>query len=92
MRFGPIKGGYGNRPIAADPFKELQQAGPGVGGPTNKLFTTPLSRRRRFDNQALGDTPPRDGPFAPGAAGIFKQLPPRARARKRKSSYDIRSQ
>lgn len=82
MRFGPNKGGYGNRPVQADPFKEVQQAGPGVGAPKD-IFTTPVGKRRRWNNQALGDTPPRDGPFAPSAAGVAKANPPRARARSR---------
>ncbi len=85
MRFGPQKGGYGNRPRAADPFKELASSGPGVGMPADKLFTSPVSKRRRFDNQALGDTPPRDGPFAPSAQVLAKAKPPRARKRTRRS-------
>lgn len=84
MRLGPTRGGYGNIPRQADPFKELAARGPGVGSAADKLFTSPMTRRRRFDNQALGDTPPRDGPFAPSAAGVAKARPPHAKARGRK--------
>jgi hypothetical protein len=35
-------------------------------------------KRRRWDNQALGETPPRDGPFTAGAARVAQDSPTRA--------------
>jgi hypothetical protein len=87
MRFGPTKGSYGNQP--ANPFEELSQPeGPGVGQP-RKLFTAPVGKRRRYDNQQLGSTPPRDGPFAQSAETVFNLKPPRTRAQKRKWKPDV---
>lgn len=36
-------------------------------------------KRRRFAAETLGATPPRDGPFSAGAAGIAVAAPPRTR-------------
>jgi hypothetical protein len=87
VRFGSTRGSYGNQP--ANPFEELSgPEGPGVGQP-RKLFTTPVGKRRRWDNQTIGSTPPRDGPFAQGAQSIFNLTPPRTRAQKRKFKPNV---
>lgn len=84
MKFGSTKAaGHAQRANGANPFKELAAQGPGTGMPKD-IFTTPMTKRRRWDNQALGDTPPRDGPFAQSAAGIVRAYPPRARQSTRK--------
>lgn len=85
MKFGSSKAAGRLKPSnSADPFKELQSQGPGTGMPKD-IFTTPVSKRRRFDNQVLGDTPPRDGPFAQAAKSIYTSMPPRTRTRRSKT-------
>jgi hypothetical protein len=44
------------------------------------------TRRRRPMADTLGATPPRDGPFAMGAADIAVQKPPKGRQRRTKSA------
>lgn len=85
MKFGSTKAAGRIKPSnSADPFGELAAQGPGTGMPKD-IFTTPISKRKRWDNQALGDTPPRDGPFAQSAKPLYTQLPPRARTRRSKT-------
>lgn len=58
----------------------LAGAGIGVNRRDPGGIAHPTSAKRyRFDNQALGETPPRDGPFAPAAAPVATRYPPRAR-------------
>ena len=49
---------------------------PGLGKPRSAKRVRPFA-------QTLGDTPPRDGPFAPGAAVVAVATPPKARQRVR---------
>jgi hypothetical protein len=89
MKFGSTRAaGRLKKSNSADPFRELAAQGPGTGMPKD-IFTTPVSKRRRWDNQALGDTPPRDGPFAQSAAGIVRQYPPRTRQSQRKKGNGL---
>lgn len=64
------------RPLAEDehknPFASLAK---GLGPRGDK--------RRRWASDTLGATPPRDGPFAAGAADVAVTKPPRGRARRR---------
>lgn len=66
--------GFG-RPLARsdtkNPFASLAR---GVETPVG-------AKRRRFASDTLGATPPRDGPFALGAADVAAAKPPRTRAR-----------
>jgi hypothetical protein len=66
-------------PFMAQAVKGTDPAGPGVGAPRAELFTEALMRRRRWAAHALGDTPPRDGPFAASAATVAVSMPPKAR-------------
>lgn len=85
MKFGSTKAAGRLKPSnSADPFGTLAAQGPGTGMPKD-IFTTPVSKRRRWDNQALGDTPPRDGPFSQAAKPVYNQFPPRARTRRSKT-------
>jgi len=45
-------------------------------------------KRRRIGNQVLGDTPPRDGPFAMSAKPIAVAFPPKARQKQRRGRDD----
>jgi hypothetical protein len=76
-------------PGGADPFGALARAnapvGPGIG--TSSVVGA-TNRRRRFAAQVLGDTPPRDGPFAQSAQPIAVAMPPRARREVRRSKGD----
>lgn len=40
------------------------------------------AKRRRWASDTLGATPPRDGPFSPGAADVAATKPPKARQRR----------
>jgi len=78
MFLGPGKGP--GRQGRNNPFK---MTGAGIG--INRLFTSTL-KRSRYANQALGDTPPRDGPWAQPAAIVAKAMPPRTRERVRSTT------
>jgi hypothetical protein len=39
-------------------------------------------RRRRWSADTKGATPPRDGPFAPAAGTVAKEMPPQTRRRR----------
>lgn len=54
---------------SANPWEAI---GKNVGSPTS-------NKRRRPFADTLGATPPRDGPFAAGAADIAVQKPPKTR-------------
>lgn len=79
-------GGTKSGPTGANPFKEKVSTGPGTGTP--ELFTAAWSRRRRYANQVLGDTPPRDGPFAQSAKPIAVAMPPKTRVEVRRAKED----
>lgn len=78
MFYGPQKRGR----QSANPFK---QEAAGIGA--NRLFTSG-TKALRYANQALGDTPPRDGPFAASAKPLAVALPPKTRARVRRNKND----
>lgn len=69
---------------AAKTFKPAR--GPGIGA--NEPFTGPLARRRRYAAQVLGDTPPRDGPFAQAAAPVAVAFPPKTRKEQKRAKND----
>jgi hypothetical protein len=75
-------------PFQAQVTANTAPAGPGVGVPREELFTGALSRRRRWAAQVLGDTPPRDGPFAQAAAPIAIAFPPKTRQAVRRAPED----
>jgi hypothetical protein len=97
MRFVPSKkkSGQGGGP---DPFSALTEAntdptGPGIGVPREApgLGKPASAKRVRPFAQTLGDTPPRDGPFAPSAKPVALNFPPKTRVnqyRKKNSGLD----
>lgn len=88
----PTKPGRVNaapNPFAAQTAGGTEPAGPGVGAPRAELFTDALMRRRRWSAHALGDTPPRDGPFGPAAAEAAINFPPKTRQEVRKRTTGL---
>lgn len=84
MKFGSSKSAdRQQRANSANPFMVLAE-GPGVAVAKGALFTSPISKRRRWDAQSLGETPRRDGPFAQAAKPLATMYPPRRRANKPK--------
>ena len=84
MKLGPTKTRAGAS--APNPFQAMQEAntqpaGAGTGVPRERPgIGKPKSMKRvRPFSQILGDTPPRDGPFAPMAAKVAKAYPPKTR-------------
>lgn len=82
MKLGPT----GRKASGPNPFDALrranaQPAGAGTGVPRENpgLGVPQGARRQRPFAQALGDTPPRDGPFAASARPIAKMFPPKRR-------------
>ncbi len=80
-----LKGTGPKEPEGPNPFGALnrrgvQPVGPGVGLNRDQLVKGG-PRRRRAAAHVLGETPPRDGPFATSAATIAVFLPPKARQR-----------
>ncbi len=75
--------------IPVDPFGSLTKqgespGGPGIGVRRGQVMPAPDTKRRSASKQVFGDTPPRDGPFAPSAEPLATNYPTSARARGRK--------
>lgn len=95
MRFEPSKSKPGTpNPFQATTEANTQPAGAGVGTPRKRPGIgkpEKTGRRVRPFAQTLGDTPPRDGPFAPMAAQVAVAAPPKARvnqARRKTTGMD----
>ena len=87
MKLGGTQKKTGTVPV--DPFGAIgtaggQPAGPGVGAPRQYIMKPKTNKRVRFANQVLGDTPPRDGPFAMAAAPVAVAFPPKTRVEQRR--------
>ncbi len=82
-------GALPTNPFEAHAAGGTDPLGPGVGAPDNELFTDAMMRRRRIAAHALGETPPRDGPFATAASGVAVAFPPKTRQEVRKTSAGL---
>lgn len=85
MEFKPTR-----RKAEAQP--RLDGMGRMLGADTKNPFATiargldagGTGKRRRFAADTIGATPPRDGPFAAGAADVAVAKPPRTRSREQR--------
>jgi hypothetical protein len=80
----------GQRAGAPNPFQALTEhpdpdkppvTGAGIGADRKRpgLGLPRSAKRRRWDAEALGATPPRDGPFANSAEAVTRMMPVRKR-------------
>lgn len=84
MKLGPTgkrAGGAAVNPFEAMQEANTQPAGAGTGVPRKRpgVGKPESAKRVRPFSQALGDTPPRDGPFADMARTVAKRFPPKTR-------------
>jgi hypothetical protein len=91
----------GKRSQAVNPFKSIlehadpnfpPQTGAGIG--VDRAYpgigrASASRKRRRWDAETLGATPPRDGPFARSAEPIARMFPPRMRADPRQKQTGV---
>jgi hypothetical protein len=80
-------------PFAAAVERGTQPVGPGIGTARDVpgLGKPKSAKRNRPASQTLGETPQRDGPFAPMAAPIATAFPPKTRvnqARRKESGLN----